>query len=152
MALTTWPSDHAILQSGHMQTWLFDCCLESALTIDIFVIGPKECRLHLEYILSMYYAHFYYGDHVLLWPARPMLWSWLYLHNEYQLKISSFFYLGHVFPSSEIEPTWSYSTSKTPVFNASFRVFIQQKCRTVAFCHGKSMIGTQMTPFLSLCI
>ena len=28
--------------------------------IDLFVIGPKECRLHPEYILSMYHAHFTY--------------------------------------------------------------------------------------------
>ena len=29
-------------------------------TIALFVLGPKECRLLPEYILSMYHAHFTY--------------------------------------------------------------------------------------------
>ena len=94
-----------------------------------------------------FYIHSY-GDNALLRPARPAEWNQLYLHNEYQLKIRSFFYQGQVAPSSGDDPTRSYSPSKTTILDAFF-VFLQQKVEIAVFCLGyqtRSMVEAQKSP------
>ena len=75
----------------------------------------------------------FYGDYAQLWPACPMLWSWLCTHYEHQLKIRSFFYQEQVVPSSESYPTRSYSLAKTTIFDAFFQVFLQQASKNSRF-------------------
>ena len=85
--------------------------------IDLFVIRSEERRLLPEYILSMY--------HVLLVPATQA--------QCISAKNIIFLLPDQVVPSSENDPTWSYSPSKTPMFDTFFRVFMKQKGRTVVF-------------------
>ena len=84
--------------------------------------------VHSFYVPRPFYIHLY-GDNALLWPGHPELWSQLYRHYEYQLKIWSFFYLGQVVPSPESDLTRSYSPLKTTILDAFFQIFFQQKGR-----------------------
>ena len=122
------------------------------VVIDLFVLGPVECRSLPEYIflyIPRPFSMHFYGDNALLWPTHPALWSQLNRHYEHQPKIRSFFNLEQVVLCPGDDPMRSYSRSKTPIRDTFFQVFLQQRGRNSRLCHGyqtRSMVEAQKSP------
>ena len=92
-------------------------------------------------------------DIALLWSASLALWSRLYRHYEYQLKILSFFYLGQIVLSPGDDPTeLQIVRHQYPMH--SFRYFSNKMVEIAVFCCGyqtRSMVEAQKLP-LHVCL
>ena len=78
-----------------------------------------------------------------------MEWSQLYLHNEYWLKILSFFYQGQVARLLEMTLCGATACQRQPFLMHSFRYFSNKKVEIAIFCldyQTRSMVESHKSP------